>query len=168
MAASKNSEEPQLDFWIDQYGPDLDRALDVATRISKGQYDDETIHLLGELGADHFTTAGLIKLFCELVMISDLKSLKRHNGDGLGLKVRTFLERLRHSNFTEDDANILASVVMNLSASDERVLRETEGVRREFTNTTFRPNLVHPKISWIARNLHPGIEEIYQKLAKAR
>lgn len=157
-----------MDFWIDQYGPDLDHALDVATKVARGEFDDQTIQQLGTLKHDPFTTAGLIKLFCELIMIFDLKSLKRHNGDGLGSKVRTFLERLRHSNFTEDDANILASVVMNLSASDERVLRETEVVRREFTSTTFRPNFVHPKISWIARNLHPGIEEIYQKLATAR
>jgi len=156
-----------LDFWIDQYGADLDHALDVAVKVSRAEVDEAVTEEFRKLNADPTTTIGLVRLFCEIVMIFDLISLGRHKGDGLAEKIGVFFERLRHSNFTEDDANILAAVIIKLGASDERVVRDTEPFRNAYAKTkmSFNPKYVHPKIAMIAQNLHPGINEFYEKLA---
>jgi hypothetical protein len=154
-----------LDFWIDQYDEDLNLALEVATKVSRAEYDKETLHKLTTLQFDPFTTAGLIKQFCELVVILDLRSLGKHSGEGLDEKLRTFLKRLRNSNFVEDDANILAAVLRYLARDDDHTLRVIDEEYGTDTDKRFRPKLVHTKIAWVARNLHPGIEDLYQHLS---
>ncbi len=152
-----------LDFWIDRYDDDLDIALEAALKVSRGVYDDDVSKTLNTLKGDH-TTAGLIKQFCLLVAIFDLKSLGRHDGEGLEEMVETFLTRLSHSNFVEDDANILAGVIAYLARGNERITRIFDRIYGKKTDTQFKPKLVHPKIALIARNLHPDLDEAYRKL----
>lgn len=152
-----------LDFWIDQYDDELDIALEAALKVSRGIYDDDVSKTLNVLTDDH-TTAGLIKQFCLLVAIFDLKSLGRHSGEDLEERVETFLTRLSHSNFVEDDANILATVIAYLAREDGRIGKIVDRVYSKENDNRFRTNLVHPKIALIARNLHPGIDEIYKTL----
>lgn len=156
-----------LDFWIDQYGADLDAALNMAIKVSRGEVDEAVTKQFRDLDTDSHTTLGITRLFCEIVMTFDLISLGHHRGEGLAAKICTFFERLQHSNFTENDANILAAVVIKLSASNEKILHETKEVRDRYakTNIRFNPKLVHPKIALIARNLHPEINDLYEKLA---
>jgi len=154
-----------LDFWIDHYDDDLDIALEAALKVSRGVYDDEVSKTLNELNDDH-STGGLIKQFCLIIAILDLKSLDRHSGEGLEQMVETFLKRLSHSNFLEDDANILAGIIAYRARDDERITSIFDDIYGKKEDTTFRPDLVHPKIALIARNLHPDVDELYKKIGK--
>lgn len=155
-----------MEFWIDQYDADLDVVLSAAEKIAVGKYDDPAVLRLRSSKFDSFTNAGLLQAFCELVMIFDLKSLGRHDGKGLVDKAATFLNRLTHSNFVEDDANVLAAVVIHLMQGDAKLIEATRDARMRFSDTTYRPDYVHPRIHEIARNLHPGVDEIFQQLKR--
>ncbi len=151
-----------MDFWIDQYGEEFDRVIDAVLEISKGNYTDEVTNRFKALKPERGTISALLIRFSEIVMIGDIVALKRADGSDLASKTRSFLEQLQHSNFTEDDANILAAVVLHLLSSSKRS-HEVEQLP-SYEGVQFRFNLVHPKILKVARNLHPGIEEIYQSL----
>ncbi|HXI86974.1 MAG TPA: hypothetical protein VNH64_05915 [Parvularculaceae bacterium] len=154
-----------MDFWIDQYGDDLDIALEAALKVSRGEYNDDTWKKLNALDENPNTTAGLLRQFCQLVVIFDLKAVGRHGGEeGLEDRIETFLKRLSHSNFVADDANILAGVIAYLARGDERITRIFDRVYGKKTDTQFKPDLVHPKIALIARNLHPDVDELYKKI----
>lgn len=147
--------------WSSSYNEDFHCAIDAAVEFSGAGDLKSVVGAFSKLNVKRDSNAGIIARIVRLLIHT---KYKEGSGEYRELVVKDapeLLDDLSSGNFTEYDANLLATIVIRNIKMDEEIYLKTLEQRLKFAGAQFEILLIHPKIREFASNVDEGLAKIW-------
>ena len=149
--------------WSKSYNEEFNLAIDAAIEVSMMGDFKKAMEVFSTLRVDRKSNAGIIARIVRLLIEAKYQTGGAELRNLIVSDASKILEDLGESSFSENDANLLGTIVVRNIKRDEEIYLKTLEQRIKFAGAKFEILLVHPKIKEFACSTDKDLAQIWEQ-----